>query len=124
MLLIFAMSWLSWRGAEAFHKFRPLTTALLLLIIFQALLGMWTVTLKLKPLIVMAHLLGGLTSFSLILWLMFSSRRTYADKPSINIRRMRGPILTAIVILGVQIALGRLDQCELRGPRLPGLPGL
>ncbi|NKB47490.1 MAG: heme A synthase [Legionellales bacterium] len=34
------------------------------LIIWQALLGMWTVTLKLHPLIVMAHLLGGLTIFA------------------------------------------------------------
>jgi cytochrome c oxidase assembly protein subunit 15 len=72
MLLIFAMSWTSWRGPRINHQFRLLTTVLVILIIFQALLGMWTVTLKLKPIIVMAHLLGGLTSFSLILWLMFS----------------------------------------------------
>jgi cytochrome c oxidase assembly protein subunit 15 len=69
-------------------------------------LGMWTVTLKLKPIIVMAHLLGGLTSFSLILWLMFSSRSKLTDKPSIAVRRMRGSIITAILILGLQIALG------------------
>ena len=75
MLLVFAMGWLAWRGPEKYRQFRTLTTTLVLLIIFQALLGMWTVTLKLKPIIVMAHLLGGLTSFSLILWLMFSSRR-------------------------------------------------
>ena len=122
MLLIFAMSWLSWRGPEAFHKFRSLTTSLLILIIFQALLGMWTVTLKLKPIIVMAHLLGGLTSFSLILWLMFSSRRTYADKPSISIRRMRGSILTAIVILGMQIALGGWTSANYAALACPDVP--
>jgi cytochrome c oxidase assembly protein subunit 15 len=122
MLLVFAMSWLAWRGEEAFHKFRALTTLLLLLIIFQALLGMWTVTLKLKPIIVMAHLLGGLTSFSLILWLMFSSRRKYGDKPSINIRRMRGPILTAIVILGMQIALGGWTSANYAALACPDFP--
>jgi len=106
MLLVFAMSWLAWRGPESYRKFRLLTTIVVLLIIFQALLGMWTVTLKLKPVIVMAHLLGGLTTFSLILWLMFSSRRQPADKPSIKIRRMRGPIVAAIVVLSIQIALG------------------
>lgn len=106
MLLVFAMAWLAWRGPESYRKFRLLTTTLALLIIFQALLGMWTVTLKLKPIIVMAHLLGGLTSFSLILWLMFSSRRKLADKPSMGVRRMREPIIVAIVILGIQIALG------------------
>ena len=122
MLLVFAMNWLAWRGPEAFHKFRSLATALLVLIIFQALLGMWTVTLKLKPIIVMAHLLGGLTSFSLILWLMFSSRRTYADKPSISIRRMRGSILTAIVILAMQIALGGWTSANYAALACPDFP--
>ncbi|WP_369676599.1 COX15/CtaA family protein, partial [Enterococcus faecium] len=32
---------------------------LLILVIFQAALGMWTVTMNLQPLIVMGHLLGG-----------------------------------------------------------------
>ena len=36
----------------------------------QAMLGMWTVTLQLQPLIVMMHLVGGLTIISL-LWLLF-----------------------------------------------------
>ena len=122
MLLVFAMSWLAWRGGEAFHKFRALTTLLLVLIIFQAMLGMWTVTLKLKPIIVMAHLLGGLTSFSLILWLMFSSRSKYRDKPSISIRRMRGPILIAIVILAMQIALGGWTSANYAALACPDFP--
>src|ERR1700730_956819 len=33
---------------------------LLLLLLFQALLGMWTVTWKVQPLVVTAHLLGGM----------------------------------------------------------------
>ena len=110
MLLIFAIGWLSWRGknpdGQANRQFRLLATTLVVLIIFQALLGMWTVTLKLKPIIVMAHLLGGLTSFSLILWLMFASGRQVSDKPSIKIRKMRPAIITAIIILACQIALG------------------
>jgi len=40
------------------------------LVIFQAALGMFTVTLQLQPLIVMFHLVGGLTIISL-LWLIF-----------------------------------------------------
>ncbi|KTC98956.1 cytochrome c oxidase assembly protein [Legionella geestiana] len=35
-----------------------------ILIVLQALLGMWTVTLKLLPIVVMAHLLGGMLLFS------------------------------------------------------------
>jgi len=94
MLLIFAIGWKTWRDPQSRRQFKYLATALVLLIIFQALLGMWTVTLKLKPIIVMAHLLGGLTSFSLILWLMFSSRRQITDKPDIKVRKMRGAIIS------------------------------
>jgi len=55
---------------------RPLLlpSLLLIVVIFQALLGMWTVTLKLSPVVVSAHLLGGLTTLSL-LWLLFLQYR-------------------------------------------------
>lgn len=122
MLLVFAMGWLAWRGPLVYRKFRLLATVLVILIIFQALLGMWTVTLKLKPIIVMAHLLGGLTSFSLILWLMFSSRRQPADKPSMNIRRMREPIIVAMVVLGIQIALGGWTSANYAALACPDVP--
>jgi len=122
VLLVFAMSLLSWRGPETLHKFRPLTTALAVLIIFQALLGMWTVTLKLKPIIVMAHLLGGLTTFSLVLWLLFSSRRQFSDHPSMAVRRMRDPIIVAIFVLGVQIALGGWTSANYAALACPDLP--
>lgn len=41
---------------------------LVFLVIFQALLGMWTVTLLLKPVIVTAHLLGGMLTLTLLWW--------------------------------------------------------
>ena len=122
IILILAMNWISWRGSQANHKFRLLCTTLLVLIIFQALLGMWTVTLKLKPIIVMAHLLGGLTSFSLILWLMYSSRQPTADKPNIKVRKMRAPIIAAIVILTMQIALGGWTSANYAALACPDLP--
>jgi cytochrome c oxidase assembly protein subunit 15 len=122
MLLVFAMGWLAWRGPEHYRKFKALTSVLVLLIIFQALLGMWTVTLKLKPIIVMAHLLGGLTSFSLILWLMFSSRNKLTDKPSMGVRRMRGSIITATLILGLQIALGGWTSANYAALACPDIP--
>lgn len=50
----------------------PFSIVLLALVIFQGVLGMWTVTLLLKPLIVTAHLIGGLTTFALLLWLWLS----------------------------------------------------
>lgn len=51
---------------------RRLPWLLLALVIFQGLLGMWTVTLLLKPLVVTAHLLGGMSTLALLLWLRLS----------------------------------------------------
>ncbi|HMM68093.1 MAG TPA: COX15/CtaA family protein, partial [Dokdonella sp.] len=42
-----------------------IAVVLLSVVIFQAMLGMWTVTWLLKPIVVMGHLLGGLTTFAL-----------------------------------------------------------
>ena len=53
-----------------------LPIALVGLVIFQGLLGMWTVTLLLKPLIVVLHLLGGLATFSLLAWLAMKPGET------------------------------------------------
>jgi cytochrome c oxidase assembly protein subunit 15 len=51
----------------AFRLDRPAAwrvgVAVLAVVVFQAMLGMWTVTLLLKPIVVMGHLLGGLLTF-------------------------------------------------------------
>ena len=47
---------------------------LLVLVVLQGLLGMLTVTWLLKPLIVTGHLVGGLTTFAMLLWLYLSMR--------------------------------------------------
>ncbi|MGH8178059.1 MAG: COX15/CtaA family protein [Steroidobacter sp.] len=52
-----------------------LPIALVALVIFQGLLGMWTVTLLLKPLLVVLHLLGGLATFALLAWLAMERPR-------------------------------------------------
>ena len=49
-----------------------LTVGLVVLVVIQGMLGMLTVTMLLKPLIVTAHLLGGLATFALLLWLWLS----------------------------------------------------
>jgi cytochrome c oxidase assembly protein subunit 15 len=51
---------------------RVLPWALVALVIFQGMLGMWTVTWQLKPLAVSGHLLGGMTTLSLLLWMRLS----------------------------------------------------
>lgn len=82
------------------------TMALLALVVLQALLGMWTVTLQLKPLIVTLHLLGGFATLGLIWWLLLRyhdwPRPTASDPP----RSLRYLYVAALVGLIVQITLG------------------
>ena len=76
----------------------------LAVIIFQALLGMWTVTWLLKPIVVMGHLLGGLTTFSLLVWMAWRA----TDRPITlaDARVLRRWLAGGLVLLGIQIALG------------------
>ncbi|MGH8528548.1 MAG: COX15/CtaA family protein [Nevskiales bacterium] len=67
-LLILLLALLS-RRDESQQLPRRLPLILLALVVFQALLGMWTVTLLLKPLVVTAHLLGGMATLALLFWL-------------------------------------------------------
>jgi cytochrome c oxidase assembly protein subunit 15 len=53
---------------------RVLPWVLVALVVFQGMLGMWTVTWQLKPLVVTGHLLGGMTTLSLLLWMRLSLR--------------------------------------------------
>jgi cytochrome c oxidase assembly protein subunit 15 len=76
----------------------------LAIIVFQALLGMWTVTWLLKPVVVMAHLLGGLLTFSLLAWMAW--RATDLPMRIADLGRMRVLLLAGLAVLAVQIALG------------------
>ncbi|KAF1703143.1 COX15/CtaA family protein [Pseudoxanthomonas kaohsiungensis] len=97
VLLLAALRWSNIDLARA----AALTLAV---IVFQALLGKWTVTLLLKPIIVMGHLLGGLATFSLLLWMAW--RATGLPIRLADARWLRRWVIAGIVLLGVQIALG------------------
>lgn len=68
-LMVLALFVLGWRHQARLRTSPWLTTFLLGLVIFQAALGMWTVTMLLKPAIVTAHLLGGMTTLAILVWL-------------------------------------------------------
>ena len=77
-LLILGLALLSFRAGAP----RILPRVLLALVIFQGLLGMWTVTWLLKPLAVTAHLLGGMTTLALLAWLRLSVRDGGSGAPA------------------------------------------
>ena len=76
----------------------------LAVIIFQALLGMWTVTWLLKPIVVMGHLLGGLTTFALLAWMAW--RATHSPIRLADALLLRRWVVVVLVLLAAQIALG------------------
>ena len=59
-LLILAIAVIAWRRRAGSGRSPWLASALVLLVAFQATLGMWTVTMLLQPAIVTLHLLGGM----------------------------------------------------------------
>ncbi len=97
ILLLAALRWSNLDLARA----AALTLAV---IIFQALLGMWTVTLLLKPIVVMGHLLGGLLTFSLLVWMAW--RATDLPIILVDAAAVRRWVIAGLALLGVQIALG------------------
>lgn len=68
-------------GIACYHIYnntqRTTASLLLGLIVFQATLGLWTVTLKLHPIIVVLHLLGGFLISSLLLWLLLGKKKQH-----------------------------------------------
>jgi cytochrome c oxidase assembly protein subunit 15 len=97
-LLVFAAGILAWRR-------RPLSSAALaIVIVCQALLGMWTVTLLLKPAIVTAHLLGGMTVVALLTLLAMKGADGWSRRAAPP--GAAGLAKLALVLLVVQIALG------------------
>jgi cytochrome c oxidase assembly protein subunit 15 len=102
-LLIVLVAVLAFRNRRDPSQPVRLPAALVLLVVFQGLLGMWTVTLLLKPLIVSAHLVGGLTTMSLLWWLSFDVRP--GGRPAAE-RRLRTWAIVGLVGLALQIMLG------------------
>lgn len=102
ILLIFIFSY----QTRAYYKPLKLPFALLCLVLLQGALGMWTVTLNLLPVVVMAHLLGGFTLLSglLLLYLRLTPYRIPGGDSSA--RRYSRYATVAIVVLFSQIALG------------------
>jgi cytochrome c oxidase assembly protein subunit 15 len=104
-LLILAIFVLGWRARKEIKVSPWLPTLLLILVIFQAALGMWTVTLLLKPAVVTAHLLGGMGTLALLVWI--AHRHWGAvSKRFLQSSSLRFWVRGALVIIFMQIFLG------------------
>jgi cytochrome c oxidase assembly protein subunit 15 len=82
-----------------------LAFALVGLVIFQAALGMWTVTMLLKPIIVSLHLIGGMSVLAILTYMV---HRHYGTHRSSFIKNNfeRSFIRFGLILIFIQIFLG------------------
>lgn len=92
---------------------------LFLVVCLQGALGALTVTLLLKPLIVTAHLLGGLTTLGLLWWLSLDPEtRQLTERET----RLRKYAFVGLVALLLQIALGGWTSTNYAAVACPDFP--
>jgi cytochrome c oxidase assembly protein subunit 15 len=118
-LLIIVLAVMSVRNRRDPAQPRVLPWILLATVILQGLLGMWTVTLLLKPLIVTLHLLGGLTTLSLLWWLSLPPERRDLKAAERKVRRL-AVVGMAFVVL--QVALGGWTSTNYAAAACPDFP--
>ena len=104
-LMVLLISIFSYKIRSELKVNLVLPFSILSLILFQSALGMWTVTELLKPVIVTAHLMGGMTTLALLTYL--THRHIGAVSNTVIIKpEVRSFIQFGFVLLFIQIALG------------------
>jgi cytochrome c oxidase assembly protein subunit 15 len=104
IIVLMVMHWRRWlRTRDPAHT--PwLATFTLFAVCLQGAFGAWTVTMKLQPAIVTAHLLGGLSLLALLAWQAL--RESGAAPLTPAAARLRPLAGAAFALLVLQIALG------------------
>lgn len=107
-LLIVILAVLAWRSKRISNQQVKLPIFLVALVIFQGMLGMWTVTIKLNPTIVMLHLIGGMTTLSLLWWMSLRQSKMFFPHSSYptQLKPFTGLAVIGLIIVAFQIMLG------------------
>ena len=103
-VLLVAVMVTAWWRRRALRQSAWLPTGIVALVAVQATLGMWTVTMLLKPVIVTLHLLGGMATLALTCWLALR-QLAWPPTPS-RASRWRPWAVAGLIIVVGQIALG------------------
>jgi cytochrome c oxidase assembly protein subunit 15 len=119
--------------ALAYRRERPVNplfaTTLLVVVLLQGMLGAFTVWWLVKPLVVVLHLTGGLTTLSLLTWLWLDMRRrTKLVLPPPGATKIavldaaRRMAIVATVVVSLQIMLGGWTSSNYAAVACPDLP--
>ncbi len=117
--MILIIGFLGLKSSE--RRIKILSLSLVALVMFQGLLGMWTVTLRLLPTVVMGHLLGGLATLSL-LWLLYLMRAHSNNRPKIKNKALKIFALFSLIAVIIQLALGGWTSANYASLACPDFP--
>ncbi|MGY6554670.1 MAG: COX15/CtaA family protein [Wenzhouxiangella sp.] len=120
-IIVLLLAIFAWRRRQDPDQPVKLPLFLLALIIFQSALGAWTVTLLLKPAIVLAHLAGGMLTFSLLV-LLYLRTRPVQPRPNLPQRKLGLALNVALLVLVVQILLGGWTSTNYAALACPDFP--
>jgi heme a synthase len=120
-LLILIMAFMTWTKSSL-SNMRLFASALLLLVIFQGMLGMWTVTLLLKPVIVLSHLLGGLSILSLLYWTVLRQQSRQNAATNAGNTKLLPLVIVGMIVLALQISLGGWTSSNYAALACPDFP--
>jgi cytochrome c oxidase assembly protein subunit 15 len=117
-IILGLLAWALWNRKA---RGQPLKAVALLfvLVCLQGALGALTVTLLLKPLIVTAHLLGGLSTLGILWWLSLTPERRELSRRELALRKFA---LVGLAALALQIALGGWTSSNYAAVACPDLP--
>ena len=122
ILTVFFLMLLAWKNRKDERAPVVLATFVFMFILFQAALGMWTVTWKLKPIVVMAHLLGGFTLLSLLWLMILRLRRIDVSTTARSSVGLKLATLAGLLIVIAQIALGGWTSSNYAALACPDFP--
>ncbi len=119
--------------AIAYRREKPVSVlfavGLLVTVVLQGILGAFTVWWLVKPLIVVLHLTGGLTTLSLLTWLWLRMRRvTAVVQPAVGATKIaaldgaRRAGIIAVAVVAIQIILGGWTSSNYAAVACPDLP--
>jgi cytochrome c oxidase assembly protein subunit 15 len=117
-LVCVALAAIAWRNRRDPRQPWRAPLALVVLVVFQGLLGMWTVTLLLKPIVVVAHLFGGFATLAL-LFSLGQWRSGAVPAPTAGLRRLG---IAAAAVLVLQIFLGGWTSANYAALACPDFP--
>ena len=120
-LVIFIIAGVAWAQSKN-GVGTLLPTVLVGLVIFQGLLGMWTVTLLVQPIIVTLHLIVGMIILSLLFWLVLSHSKIEWKGESLAGNRVKKLAFVTLFVLMLQILLGGWTSTNYAGLACHGFP--